>query len=132
VDPVTTPARRPECPSWCRTDHEEVLFITDDGHPVREHDHRTARTVITYRRRPYRDTAVFARQFRLRGGQPAVVVTDGAMPDALRPDAGDALALAALVEALADATAGEHRKLAAAIRAAATAITPEEGTDGKQ
>jgi hypothetical protein len=118
---VTNQTSKPDCPPWCRTDHQRVLSTLASGTEVREQVHRGDRVTIAYRRHPHAPgTHVLLRQLHWADSEPAVVVADTAA--VLSIGAALGLELAGLVEVLADATPTEHRKLAAAIRSAAAMI----------
>lgn len=95
------------CPSWCITDHAQFTFHGSERISFRATD------FSSYHARVVR--FVTGDQVAVSGAEIAYVPADRA------PD------LAGLIEGLAGATPEEHRKLAAAIRQAAAAITETSG-----
>ncbi len=107
--------QQPGCPSWCVTDH--------DREPVA---HRGTRTTVNLRGAD----AIDVRAWSVFGPEVVFITNRLGRFVSLAVVPGPGLGgepvgegLAALVEALADATPEAHRQIAAAIRAAADAIT---------
>lgn len=93
-----------QCPPWCVTDHDQFSF------------HGSAQVTVEAPR--YRHCRVRAVRHAAHGG-PQVQVAAGGVISVPADRAAD---LASLIEQLADATPGQHRALAAAIRQAAAGI----------
>lgn len=129
------------CPSWCATDHNREVSIRGRRDAV----HRGVQTATDIRNpevvpgygMPHGSDVIDVRAWQSGvNGRPEIVfitnrgmpivslaVIPGYSPIGEPPEEG----VAALVEVLADATPDAHRKIAAAIRAAAAAVT--EGRD---
>jgi hypothetical protein len=110
------------CPPWCTTDHEKPVYQDGRGIWV----HMSAKTVIEPAGLVARIAVYLSSGYQL----PAVNIHamkygDPVIDGFLVPDGPEALAVAVLVEVLADATPEQHRQVADAIRQAAGQLEPE-------
>jgi hypothetical protein len=103
---LTTPTSRPPCQPWCSADHANLNLTacSASAAPVKLPNG----AVISARARR---SLAFGEHVLVSGGG-GVHVTD----------ADDAACLADLLDVLAGATAGQHRELAAQVRAAAALV----------
>lgn len=131
VSPLAT-----DCPSWCATDHDREVSIRGNRDAV----HRGVQTATDIRNpevvpahgMPHGSDVIDVRAWQsgVNGLPEIVFITNRGMPFvSLAVVPGDCPigepseeGVAALVEVLADATPDAHRKIAAAIRAAAAVI----------
>ena len=101
------------CPSWCTVDHGERVGSSQVGY------HGTGHPPV-HTSSGYVNASAYQDGFS--DDAPQIALTCLAPGGALLVDLRDSDKLAAFVEQLADATPGQHRELAAAIRKAAAVI----------